>query len=90
MLAWRVRRLDRLTRPAAVLAALLLAQFATGLVNVVFAWPLVAAVLHNAGAAALIATLVVINYRLPRSTDASAFPARKPFIQRSAMAGLRR
>jgi cytochrome c oxidase assembly protein subunit 15 len=53
-------------------------QFLTGLVNVVFTWPLAAAVLHNAGAAALVATLVVINYRLStmsrfaRSGDANA------------------
>ena len=65
-LALRARRIDGLARPAAALAALLVAQWLTGLVNVVFAWPLVAAVLHNAGAAGLLATLVVINYRLPR------------------------
>jgi cytochrome c oxidase assembly protein subunit 15 len=67
-LALRVRRIDGLARPAAVLAALLVAQWVTGLVNVVFAWPLVAAVLHNAGAAGLIATLVVINYRMRRKS----------------------
>ena len=60
------RRVDGMARPVAILWSLLAAQFATGLVNVVFAWPLVAAVLHNAGAAGLLATLVVINYRLPR------------------------
>lgn len=65
-LAWTIRRSPALSRPAAVLGALLAGQLLTGLVNVVFAWPLIAAVLHNAGAAALVATLVVINYRLPR------------------------
>lgn len=64
VLAWRVRRLPQLARVARVLVALLAAQFASGLVNVVFAWPLIAAVLHNAGAAGLAACLVVINYRL--------------------------
>ena len=64
VLAWRVRRLPQLARVARVLVALLAAQFATGLVNVVFAWPLISAVLHNAGAAGLAACLVVINYRL--------------------------
>ncbi len=63
LLAWRATRYDASRRPALVVAALLAAQFATGLVNVVFAWPLVAAVLHNAGAAGLVASLVVINYR---------------------------
>ncbi len=89
-LAWRLRRVERLMRPATILAALLLAQFCTGLVNVVFAWPLVAAVLHNAGAAALLATLVVINYRLPRSTDASAVPSRGPPTGRPALPYLSR
>ncbi len=63
-LAWRVRRVPSLTRSAILLAGLLALQFASGLVNVVFAWPLAAAVLHNAGAAGLVACLVVINYRL--------------------------
>ena len=89
-LAWRLRRTDRSTCPAAVLATLLLVQLLTGLVNVVFAWPLVAAVLHNAGAAALVATLVVINYRLPRSTDASTVPARGTSPGGPAPAALRR
>ena len=63
-LAWRVRRLPHLARSGIVLFALLAAQLTTGLVNAVFAWPLLAAVLHNAGAAALAACIVVINYRL--------------------------
>ena len=53
-----------LRRAPLFLAALLASQFATGFVNVVFAWPLVAAVLHSAGAAGLVVCLVVINYRL--------------------------
>jgi len=77
-LALRARRVDGLARPVAVLWALLAAQFATGLVNVVFAWPLVAAVLHNAGAAGLLATLVVLNYRLPRLS-----PSAQPVLPRS-------
>ena len=64
VLAWRVKSAPRLGRAAFALAVLLAAQFASGLVNVAFAWPLVAAVLHNAGAAGLVACLVVINYRL--------------------------
>lgn len=66
VLAWQLRRAG-IVRPAIALAALLGAQFATGLVSVIFSWPLVAAVLHNAGAAALLATLVVINYRVASS-----------------------
>ena len=63
-LAWRARRIPPLARAVSMLAALLAAQFASGLVNVVFAWPLFVAVLHNAGAAGLVACLAVINYRL--------------------------
>ena len=63
-LAWRCWNQPRVARAARVLLALLVAQFVSGLVNVVFAWPLVAAVLHNAGAAGLVCTLIVINYRL--------------------------
>ncbi|MBF9266159.1 heme A synthase, partial [Acidovorax cattleyae] len=39
------------------LAGLALLQFATGLSNVVLDWPLVAAVLHTGGAAALVVAL---------------------------------
>lgn len=65
---------ERLTGIA--LCALLATQIATGVSNVIFEWPLAAAVLHNAGAAALVACLVVINYRLQstaRHAQASSF-----------------
>jgi cytochrome c oxidase assembly protein subunit 15 len=64
LLAWRLWRVDGLSVPARALAAVLLLQFATGLSNVVLNWPLLLAVLHNGGAAALLALLVTINYRL--------------------------
>ena len=69
VLVWRAVREPVLKKPALLLLMLLATQFATGLVNVVFAWPLAAAVLHNAGAAGLVAVLVVINYRMGRATD---------------------
>ena len=73
------RRVGGLGRPVAMLWALLAAQCATGLVSVVFSWPLLAAVLHNAGAAGLVATLVVINYRLSRtSRSAQTEPTQRP------------
>ncbi len=93
-LVWQARRMTALMRPALVLAALLASQFATGLVNVVFAWPLVAAVLHNAGAAGLVVCLVVINYRLSvlsRLDQGAAAQvhlrakARDPLIERTAI-----
>ncbi len=72
LLAWRARSIGGLKGPAGVLAGLLGLQFVSGLVNVVFAWPLIAAVLHNAGAAGLLATVIVINYRLPRTHHPSS------------------
>jgi cytochrome c oxidase assembly protein subunit 15 len=54
--AWRLR--EGPLRPASrAIAALALWQFATGLSNVVLGWPLVAAVAHTGGAAALVVTL---------------------------------
>lgn len=77
---WRIEGLGRLTRTLAAVSAL---QFLTGLSNVVLEWPLLLAVLHNGGAAALLALLVAINYRLgagpvvvPRGVAAAAGPSR--------------
>lgn len=49
-----------------LLGALLLAQIGMGIANVWLSLPLPLAVAHNAGAALLLATLVVINFRLFR------------------------
>jgi len=64
LLAWRLWSLAGLAGPARVLAAVLALQFATGLSSVLLGWPLLLAVLHNGGAAVLLALLVTINYRL--------------------------
>jgi cytochrome c oxidase assembly protein subunit 15 len=53
-----------LRREVAALCMVLLLQLLTGIANVVLGWPLFAAVLHNAGAAALVAILVLVNYRI--------------------------
>ena len=59
-------------RPEArILLVLLVLQICSGIANVIFGWPLLAAVLHNAGAAALVATLVLVNYRLRLSPVSS-------------------
>jgi cytochrome c oxidase assembly protein subunit 15 len=60
-LGWRT---PSLARPSRWLALVLVAQLATGIANVVLGWPLLAAVLHNAGAATLVGLLAVINYEL--------------------------
>lgn len=44
------------------IAALLLLQFLLGMANVAFALPLALAAAHNAGAALLLAALVVLNF----------------------------
>jgi len=75
LLAWRAWRIDGLVTPARLLAAVLLLQFATGLSNIVLQWPLLLAVLHSGGAAALAAVLVAVNYRLA------------PMIARPSVAG---
>ncbi len=57
-LLWvRLSRVPELYRQARTIGALALLQFLTGLSNVVFDWPLIAAVLHTGGAAALSAAL---------------------------------
>ncbi|CAN7540498.1 COX15/CtaA family protein [Acidovorax sp. LjRoot129] len=69
--AWRLRRGDALPVQARWIAALALLQLATGLSNVVLDWPLVAAVLHTGGAAALV---VVITWALASSRAAAPAP----------------
>src|SRR5690606_29790342 len=66
--AWQLRR-GPLARAARWIAALALWQFATGLSNVVLDWPLVAAVSHTGGAAALV---VVLTWALCESRAAPA------------------
>ena len=56
VLAWRLRG-GPLHWAARAIALLALWQFATGLSNVVLGWPLLAAVAHTGGAAALVVTL---------------------------------
>jgi cytochrome c oxidase assembly protein subunit 15 len=63
-LAWHARGHRTLRPHAKALALLLAAQFLSGLVTVVWSWPLAAAVLHNAGAAGLVVAVVLINYRI--------------------------
>jgi len=56
-LAWRLYRLWLWRTPARVLAVLALLQLATGVSNVVLGWPMLAALLHTGGAAALLLVL---------------------------------
>jgi cytochrome c oxidase assembly protein subunit 15 len=64
-LAWRLWRASDAAarRTAALLVGLLVLQVMSGLSNVLLDWPLVAALAHSAGAAALVALLVSLTSR---------------------------
>ena len=64
LLAWRLVSVPALRQPARWIAALTGLQLATGLSNVLLDWPLLAAVLHTAGAGALV---VVLTWTLAAS-----------------------
>lgn len=63
LLGWRLRRAGA-GRLAGFLLLALAVQVGLGVSNVIFHLPLAVAVAHNAGGAALLLTLVMINYRL--------------------------
>ncbi|TBV03310.1 COX15/CtaA family protein [Phytopseudomonas dryadis] len=63
LLAWRLHRAGD-SRLGGVLLAALALQVGLGIGNVLLHLPLLVAVAHNAGGAALLLTLVAINYRL--------------------------
>lgn len=72
-LSWRLWRVPALRGQARWLAALLLLQALTGLSNVVLGWPLVAAVAHTGGAAALALVLTrVLTLSSPRGAFSSS------------------
>jgi cytochrome c oxidase assembly protein subunit 15 len=60
LLAWQLNRLAAWRIHSRVLAGLVGLQLATGLSNVVLDWPLLAALLHTGGSAALVLTLTWI------------------------------
>jgi heme a synthase len=86
LLAWRLRRTaDPVARRfGAGLAALLLLQLASGLSNVVMGWPLLAALAHSGGAAALVLLMTLL---LARSAHVPALRGRDPAHAGSTPAG---
>ena len=89
-LAWlasRLRRHAALRKPSILVLMLVFVQFATGLSNIVFQWPLLNAIAHNGGAAVLLLLLVMLNYRIRAArtvapiaaglTDQADLPARQ-------------
>ncbi len=76
VLAWALWCRPALRTQGAVLAALLLAQLLSGLSNVVLDWPLVAALAHTAGAAALV---LMLSLLLARDAGPGRAAAARPF-----------
>jgi heme a synthase len=63
VVGWAALRAFKVWRPmGALIGALLAMQFGLGVANVAFDLPLALAAAHNAGAAALLASLVVLNF----------------------------
>ncbi len=62
--AWRAMREPQLRKTGRMLAAVLLVQLFTGVATVYFDFPLAIAVLHNAGAALLVLTVTMLNYKV--------------------------
>ena len=81
-LAWRLHRATALRLQARWLAGLALLQLATGLSNVVLGWPLLAAVLHTGGAAALVVVLTwtASSSRAALAPHGSFAPSRAPRV----------
>lgn len=87
-LSWRlwVSRDAAQRRWAQVLGLVLLWQLVSGLSNVVLEWPLVAAVAHTGGAAALVVVLTMLITRARRSgtQQAAPTPPSTPHVARAA------
>jgi heme a synthase len=79
-LAFRLASFPGFRRDAMWLGALLLAQVATGLGNVLLGWPLAAAVLHTAGAAGLVVLMtgLVLSVRTRPEVIAPTVPVSRP------------
>jgi heme a synthase len=70
-LAWQLNRWSPWRQSSRVLAGLVGLQFATGLSNVVLGWPMLAALLHTGGAAALVLVLTWIWAQAPATSTAN-------------------
>ncbi len=60
---WRAWRVPALRRPVIGIGIVLVLQALTGVATIYLSFPLTIAVLHNAGAAALVLFLTMVNYR---------------------------
>lgn len=75
LLAWQLNRRPAWRQASRIMAALVGLQLATGLSNVVLGWPLLAAVLHTGGAAALVLTM---TWMLTRASALATSPGKLP------------
>ncbi|WP_426104070.1 COX15/CtaA family protein [Massilia sp. TSP1-1-2] len=75
--AWRAMAMPDLRGTARKIAIVLALQLAAGIATVYFAFPLAIAVLHNAGAALLVALVAMLNYQIKHRFSAAAH-ARPP------------
>ncbi|VVD92239.1 cytochrome C oxidase subunit I [Pandoraea aquatica] len=85
-LAWlasRLRRHAALRKLSILVFLLVLVQFATGLSNIVFQWPLLNAIAHNGGAAVLLLLLVMLNYRIRAARLVAAAPIAASLIDQA-------
>ena len=67
LVAWRLRAIPGRRGPARLILLLLAAQLITGLTTIFFQWPLVIAVLHNGGAAALVLAAITLLVRIAQA-----------------------
>jgi heme a synthase len=72
-------------RYAQVLAALIVLQVGTGLSNVVLDWPIAAALMHSAGAAALVITMVSLLARSRRAVAIAMVPAARRRVRTASV-----
>ena len=76
VLAWAGFRTFKVSRLlGSIVSLLLIAQFVLGVANVALNLPLALAAAHNAGAAALLASLVVLNFFAWRSRSSGEHPS---------------
>lgn len=77
-LTWKLRTDPGLRGPSHLIMALLFAQLFTGLTTIFFQWPLLIAVLHNAGAAGLTLATVTLLVRVYGIQPARVYQAQTP------------
>jgi cytochrome c oxidase assembly protein subunit 15 len=81
LLAWLLNRQPAWRQLSRILAALVGLQLATGLSNVVLGWPMLAALLHTGGAAALV---LLMTWLLTRASAPITSPSAASWTQPSA------